>query len=78
MPDLLVRDVKPETVAYLKAEAARKRTPLQPEARRVLEAVEEQHRRLEEFRADADAFREATRGREHTDSAELRHVGRPD
>ena len=75
MPDLLVRDVKPETVAFLKAEAARKRTSMRSEVRAILDSVEEQHRRMQEFRADADAVREATRGRDHSDSAELRHIG---
>lgn len=75
MPDLLVRDVKPETVAFLKARAARKRTSVQAEVRDALDTLEEEERRMEEFRERADAFRAGTQRVEHSDGAELRHIG---
>ena len=75
MPDLLVRNVRPETVAFLKAEAVRKHTSVQAEVRALLDSREEQHRRMAEFRARTDAFREGLLRVEHSDSAELRHIG---
>lgn len=77
MPDLLVRNVRSETMAFLKAESARNGRSVQAEVRELLEKSEEWNRRLAEADERAAAFRERMRGRLQPDSAELRHIGRP-
>lgn len=81
MSDLLVRNVQPEVLAYLKERAGREGRSVQAALSAILAELEEREshaRRAEEFWKEADALhaRIAASGRPQTDSAELRHVGR--
>ena len=75
MTDLLIRGIKAETMAFLYREADRNGASVEAVVRDALDALEEEERRMEEFRARANAFRAATQRVEHSDSAELRHIG---
>jgi hypothetical protein len=76
MPDLLIRNVKPETMAHLKERAVRNGRSVQAEVREVLDRSEEQARRMAEYREETLVVQERFRGRPQPDSSELRHVGR--
>jgi plasmid stability protein len=77
MPDILVRNVKPETAEYLRCRAEGHGRSLQAEIIALLDDEAAREKRREEFWLRADAFRASLSGREHSDSAELRHIGRP-
>jgi plasmid stability protein len=74
MPDLLVRDLKPETVACLEQRALRKGVSLQAEVQALLDAEAERERAAERaFWAEVYAFRDSLKapGRTFSDSGEL-------
>lgn len=76
MPDLLIRNVKPETMAHLKSAAEHHGRSVQAEVRELLDRSEEHSRRMAEARQRIAEFRERHPGPEQPDSAELRHIGR--
>lgn len=72
MPDMLVRDLKPETLDYFKRKAREHGRSLQAEVKALLEEAEardpaEREASWEEVRS----FRDSLRGRVHSDSTEL-------
>ncbi|MFN0144899.1 MAG: FitA-like ribbon-helix-helix domain-containing protein [Dehalococcoidia bacterium] len=72
MPDLLVRDVKPETVELFKVRARRRGHSLQAELWELIETAASRERTAEaEFWASVWAFRDSLKGRPHSDSGEL-------
>jgi len=68
MSDLLVRNVKPETLQTLKAEAVRNGRSLQAEASRILEEAAERIHRTATFWEQADEIFESLEGRPQSDS----------
>ena len=72
MPDLLVRNVKPETVDLFKVRSRRGGHSLQAELRELIETEASRERAAEaEFWASVWAFRDSHKGRPHSDSGEL-------
>ena len=68
MPDLLVRNVRPETLAFLKRRAANNGRSLQAE---VLDVLEHEEAAERELWIRVKDFKDSLRGRPHSDSAEL-------
>jgi plasmid stability protein len=71
MPQLLVRGLSRETVEQLEARARRNHRSLESEVRALLEETVAREASRETFWKIADELRAQTRGRAHTDSAEL-------
>jgi plasmid stability protein len=72
MADMLVRELKPETLAFFKDRARRHNRSLQAEVKTLLEDTEQRERaRVEENWTRVRALRDSLRGRIHSDSAEL-------
>jgi len=69
MAQILVRNLSPETLERLKAQAQEHGRSLQSEVKRILE--EAAGLRMEEARQLADRLRARLAGRIHSDSAEL-------
>jgi plasmid stability protein len=69
MAQVLVRDLKADVVARLKARAKRHRRSLQTELKEILESAS--RRSAVEARALARRIRRTLSGRAHSDSAEL-------
>ena len=69
MPQVLVRELRPETVSRLKERARRHGRSLQAELKDVLETASRQSGL--DARALADRVRRQLAGRSHSDSAEL-------
>ena len=69
MAQVLVRDLRPETVGRLKAQAKRHGRSLQAELKVLLETASRQS--ALEARALADRVRQRLAGRSHSDSVEL-------
>jgi plasmid stability protein len=69
MPQVLVRDLRPETVSRLKARAKAHRRSLQAELKHVLENASRQGGL--DGRALADRVRRRLAGRKHSDSVDL-------
>jgi plasmid stability protein len=77
MPDILVRNVSPETVAFFKDRAARHRRSLQAEVITALEEVAERESNPHgEFLDWSREFRKRTAGTVQTDSAEIIRAAR--
>jgi antitoxin FitA len=70
MAQVLVRDLRPETVSRLKARAKAHRRSLQAELKEVLENASRQPGALD-ARALADRVRRQLAGRTHSDSVDL-------
>lgn len=70
MAQLLVRDIKPETINRLKDRAKQHKRSLQGEAKLILEEAS-QKITMEEFKVRAKKIRESFGGRKFTDSAKL-------
>lgn len=70
MAQLLVRDIKPETINRLKYRAKQHNRSLQGEAKLILEEAA-QKMTVEEFKARAQKWRKCLAGRKFGDSAEL-------
>jgi plasmid stability protein len=68
MSDLLVRNVKPETLQTLKAEAGRNGRSVQAEASRILDEAAERLHRTAAFWEEADQIFESLKGRPQSDS----------
>lgn len=71
MPDFLIRNLKPETVAFLKERARLSRRSVQAEVAALIEEAEAEEARSREFWRQAAEIRESLAGRRHADSAEL-------
>jgi len=71
MPDLLIRNLSPQTIAFLKEAAARHGRSVQAEVTALIEDAEQRVRRERDFWAAADPFRVSLQGRPHSDSAGL-------
>lgn len=72
MPNILVRNLEPETIERLKQRARRNRRSLQAEAKEILEdAATPAELTTDEFRRQAEAIRRTTAGRHQTDSVDL-------
>lgn len=71
MPDVLVRNLDPQTIARLKARADAHGRSLQAELARILEEAGREQERRANFRRWAEEFSRSLEGREHSDSAEL-------
>lgn len=70
MAQLLVRDIKPETINRLKDRAKQHNRSLQGEAKLILEEAA-QEMTVEEFKARAKKIRESFGNKKFSDSAEL-------
>jgi plasmid stability protein len=70
MAQLLVRDIKPETINRLKDRAKQHNRSLQGEAKLILEEAA-QKMTMEEFKARAQKWRKRLAGGKFSDSAEL-------
>jgi len=71
MPDLLIRNLSPETLAYLKDAAVRHGRSVRAEVTALIKDAEQRERRAREFWPAADALRDRLAGRYHADSTEL-------
>ncbi len=71
MPDLLIRNLKPETVDFIKSLAARHGRSVQAEITALLEEARAEEVRRNEFWTLAAELRRATANRPQTDSADL-------
>lgn len=71
MPDLLIRNLGAETVAYLKERARLNRRSVQAEVAALIEEAEAREARSREFWRQAADIRAVLAERKHTDSAEL-------
>lgn len=76
MAQILVRDLKDEVVAAVKAQAKERHRSLEGEVRAMLEEVYERRRRHAQFMAELEQFHAKLAGRPQTDSVELLHEGR--
>ena len=68
MPDLLVRDIRPETLEALEDRARRRNSSVQAQVTSILDAETERERRILEFRAVAMAWHKRLAGRTFSDS----------
>ncbi len=71
MPDLLIRNLAPDTMATLKANAQKHRRSVNAEVVEIIEREIASSRRAEAFWKRADALRTMTDGVEQTDTADL-------
>ena len=76
MAQILVRDLRDEVVAAVKAQAKERRRSLEGEVREMLEEVFKRRQRRAEFMADLEKLHAKLAGRPQTDSVELLHEGR--
>lgn len=76
MAQILVRDLKDEVVAAVKAQAKERHRSLEGEVRAMLEEVFERRQRRAAFMAELGKFHAKLAGRPQTDSVELLHEGR--
>lgn len=76
MADLVVHDLKAETVEFLTRRARHHGRSVEEEARQVLDDLESRERsERAEFREWAAEFRRSLEGRHHTEGSELRRIG---
>jgi hypothetical protein len=77
MARLLIRNLDDDDVEVLREQARERKSSLEAEARAAIhEAAERRRRQSGEFWIWADAMRNRLADRAHTDSAELRSIGR--